>query len=65
MSDDHRAALREKPTIGLRFRDIERYRSFMAISSDDRFSNDRADDRQQWPRSHVVNRAGCEGCSRD
>jgi hypothetical protein len=45
MSDDHRAALREKPTIGLRFRDIERYRSFMAISSDDRFSNDRADDR--------------------
>jgi len=22
MSDDHRAALREKPTIGLRFRDI-------------------------------------------
>jgi len=32
MSDDHRAALREKPTIGLRFRDIERYRSFVAIS---------------------------------
>jgi len=48
MSDDHRAALREKPTIGLRFRDIERYRSFMAISSDDRFSNDRADDRYPY-----------------